>query len=179
MKINQLYLPIILTLIVAVSCASGPETQQGSTGGTTRNQPAAFDPTRVSEAHYASTRAEVQQFIERINLIIRNRNYTAWEASLTPAYIAEISSPENLARISDMPIMRRQNRTLNNLKDYFDHVVVPARASDRIQVNNIDIEFITENRVRAFTTRINSAGEEQREILYSLEKISDTWKITN
>jgi len=134
---------------------------------------------RISYEYYATIKDEVQHFIERLNVIIGARNYAAWRASLSPEYINHISSPENLNRISEQPIMKRRNIVLKNLNDYFMYVVVPARGNDRIQIDNIDIEFITIYRVRAFITRKNTAGEEIKEILYSLEKKDGSWTIVN
>jgi len=130
-----------------------------------------FDPSRISQEYYISTRDEVQQFIERLNQIIRNRNYEAWRAALSPEYFAAISSPENLRNISELPAMKTRNIVLRTPQDYFLHVVVPSRANLRVD----DIEFVTMNRVNAFT--INPSG--QRLSLYALEKIGNSWTIIN
>ena len=81
--------------------------------------------------------------------------------------------------MSEQPTLKKANITLRNLNDYFTRVFVPSRNPDRIQIDNVDIEFISEYRVRAFTTRVNNANEETREILYDLEKIDNQWKIIN
>ena len=143
------------------------------------DEPRGFDPASITEEQYASTREEVRRFIDGLNRIIRDGNYAAWRSSLTQEYIDEISSAENLARISETNIMKRRNIVLRTLNDYFTHVVVPARASERIQIDIIEIEFLSSNRVTAFTNRITNTGEEQREILYDLEEIDDAWKIIN
>lgn len=131
----------------------------------------------ITEAYYVSTREEVQLFIGNLNEIINNRDFNAWEASLTPEYIAAVTSPVNLRHISDMALMRRYNIVLKDLKDYFNYVVIPARSAERIHTDNVDIEFINEHRVTAFTTRVNNTGEQVSEILYDLEKIGNSWKI--
>jgi hypothetical protein len=51
------------------------------------------------------------------------------------------------------------------------YVVVPSRTKDRVD----DIEFIGQNRVKAFT--INNKGQKLR--LYDLEKTASGWKIAN
>ncbi|MCL2442524.1 MAG: hypothetical protein FWD13_03565 [Treponema sp.] len=130
-----------------------------------------FDPARISQEYYISTRDEVQQFIERLNQVIRSRNYEAWRAALSPEYFSTISSPENLRHISELPAMRTRNIVLRTPQDYFIHVVVPSRANSRVD----DIEFVTMNRVNAFT--INPNG--QRLSLYALEKIGNSWTIIN
>jgi len=179
----KLRLLIPLALVLAVSCASGPgntvEPQEVETLPEIQEVVAEeFDPTNVSQAYYVSTRDDVQQFVEQLNQIIRNRNYNAWRAALTPEYIAVISSPENLHRISETAIMKNNRIVLRTLDDYFTHVVVPSRAnvSNRLDV---DIAFISESRVRAFSVRTTNSGEEQRVILYDLERIDNSWKIIN
>ncbi|MDR0465080.1 MAG: hypothetical protein LBG94_08225 [Treponema sp.] len=136
-----------------------------------------FDPANVSEELYKSTREEVQLFIENLNEIIKNRDYNAWQASLSSEYIDAVASPVNLNWISDSAIMKRNHIVLKDLNDYFTYVVIPARSDDRIHSENVDIEFINENRVTAFTTRTSSSGEGIIEILYDLEKIDNSWKI--
>jgi len=167
---------ISILAFTAFSCVSNPETRPETAGsGSTSTQPEAFDPRRVSQAHYNTTREEVQQFIENLNRIIRSRNFEAWRDSLAPEYFAEISSPENLRNISNQPAMRTRRIVLRTAEDYFQYVVVPSRADLRVD----DIEFVTSNRVKAFTITTNRAGEELRLRLYDLEKIGNTWTIIN
>jgi len=181
---------ITLAIISSISCRSGPEPSQEPaaeepinhpaevqipTEVQVSNQPDAFDPTRISQEFYFSTRTEVQQFIEGLNLVISNRNYNAWRAALSPEYFAEISSPQNLRQWSEQPALKVRNIVLRTPQDYFTHVVVPSRANLRVD----DIEFISMSRVKAFTINTTRAGEEQRLLLYNLEKINNTWTIVN
>ena len=164
----------VIALITAFSCKSDSETVKGNTGtGTTKTE--TFDPTKISQAKYVSTRDEVQKFIEQQNKFIRERNFSAWRKSLSDEYFAEISSKENLKRISDQPAMKTRKIVLRTAQDYFDYVVVPSRADLRVD----EIEFISENRVKAFTMITNKAGEEQKLRLYDLEKIDNSWTIIN
>jgi len=164
----------VIALITVFSCKSDSETVKGSTGtGTTKTEN--FDPTKISQAKYVSTRDEVQKFIEQQNKLIKERNFDAWRKSLSDEYFAEISSKENLKRISDQPAMKTRKIILRTAQDYFDYVVVPSRADLRVD----EIEFISENRVKAFTMITNKAGEEQRLRLYDLEKIDNSWTIIN
>jgi len=179
----------ILAAIMVFSCKSNPATRHDPSAPitegtkTTVTHPAqiveVFNPATVSKEYHSTTRAEVQQFIQRLNQIIRARNYSAWRETLSQEYIDTYSSPARLREISEQPAMKMANITLRNLNDYFTRVFVPSRNPDRIQIDNVDIEFISEYRVRAFTTRVNNVNQEVREILYDLEKINDTWKIIN
>jgi len=165
----------IIFVAAGISCGTGGKTtQEGSTSGG-RNE--TFDPRRVSQAQYVSTRDEVQHFIEDLNSIIRNRNFEAWKACLSQEYFADISSQENLRRISQQPAMRSRQIVLRTAEDYFIHVVVASRAESGQRVD--DIEFIGVNRVHAFTITTNRAGEEVRLRLYDLEKINNSWTIIN
>jgi len=162
---------LTLALIIVFSCKS--ETAQGNTGGSNKSE--VFDPTKVSQAKYAATREEVQKFIEQQNTFIRDKNFDAWKNSLSPEYFSEISSKEYLKRISEQPGMKTRKIVLKTARDYFDNVVVPSKSDLRVD----EIEFISENRVKAFTITTNKAGEEQRLRLYDLEKIGNSWTIIN
>jgi hypothetical protein len=166
-----------LAVIMAFSCKS--ETAQGSTGNNSSNKSSgkyeAFDPSKISHAKYAATREEVQKFIEQQNVFIREGNFDEWRKSLSDEYFAEISSRENLKRLSEQPGMKTRKIVLKTPQDYFEYVVIPSRADLHVD----EIEFISENRVKAFTMITNKAGEEQRLRLYDLEKIDDSWTIIN
>lgn len=130
-----------------------------------------FDPTTVSAEVKEMTFTDVKRLIQNLNTIIQTRNYDLWITNLTESYVVYWSDPQILARISESPVLRRQNITLASLRDYFIHVVFPSRQNDRVD----DIEFIGETRIKAII--INPKGE--RLVLYNLEKIGDTWKIAN
>jgi len=138
----------------------------------TANSPS-FNPKQISQEQYAATKRDVQHFIEELNLIISRKDYNSWKAALSPEYFKKISSPENLRIVSDLPAMKTRKITLKSANDYFNYVVVPSRANSMVD----DIEFISENRVKAFTIMTNTAGEEQRLRLYDLEKTGNIWKI--
>ena len=182
---------LIIVIILAVSCLSGPETitpeveqpqtQVQTPAQTQTPEPQAvvvqtpaepvFDPATISRAQRDATMVEVQQFIVQLNQIIRSRNYNSWRNALSQEYFNRISSPEFLQNMSNQPAMTSQKIVLRTPQDYFNNVVVPSRANDHVD----DIEFISNNRVRAIT--INTSGT--RLILYDLEKIENSWKIIN
>jgi hypothetical protein len=176
---------IIPVIILVVSCLSTPqevvqESAPVSQAGPVRTTPPAppvevFNPRQVSQQEYDSTKEDVQRFIERLNRIISSRNYSSWRAVLSTEYFNEISSPANLQQISESPAMKTRKIVLRTAEDYFLHVVVPSRANSRVD----DIEFIGQNRVKAFTVNKNRAGEEQRLVLYDLERSGNSWIIIN
>jgi hypothetical protein len=182
---NKLPLLLIPVVLFAVSCGTNSNTEQALEGappsaGTAARENTAqdeevFDSHMVSQEYYDATKEEVQHFINDLNLIIRNRNYASWRAALSDEYFRQISSQENLQQVSQQPAMMTRRIVLRTAEDYFLYVVVPSRANSRVD----DIEFVSRNRVKAFTVNINRNGEEQRLRLYDLEKIGNTWKIIN
>ncbi|MDR2942594.1 MAG: hypothetical protein LBV17_08395 [Treponema sp.] len=173
---EKIQLFIVLVVFLAVlspffSCGSSSKQQNTDNeewsyvqGGTTF---------KVTKEQYDSTKEDVQHFIEKLNQTIRKKDYKAWKAALSTEYFNKISSPENLQQVSELPAMKTRRITLKTAEDYFINVVVPSRANSRVD----DIEFIGENRVKAFTVTTNKAGEEQRLRLYDLEKTGNMWKI--
>jgi len=178
MKSQIIYLPVIMALMMVVSCNTGPkpEKTKDTTATADSDTSPSFDPSKISQERYVSTREDVRHFIEELNKIISSGNYNSWKSMLSPEYFSDISSPESLSQMSEQPAMKRQKIILKTPEDYFKHVVVPSRANSRVD----DIEFISENRVKAFTINTNNrTGEEQRLRLYDLEKTNNTWKIIN
>jgi hypothetical protein len=129
------------------------------------------------QKRYISTKAEVQRFIVDINKIINNGSYDMWKPLLSEEYLAKISAPEFLQQISELPAMKSQKIVLKTPREYFYNVVIPSRAYGRIDYSSIDIEFISENRVKAFTITTNKAGETRQNRLYDLEHFGNSWKI--
>ena len=167
--------------------APAPQTVQ-TAPETVESAPApekAFDPGSVSEEKYKTTKADINSLIEELNKIIRARNYNAWVSYLADSYFQEIGSQDFLAARTEELYKRDQivasnlgrdpKRVQKNIlrtpKDYFDDIVVPSRSNDRMD----DIDFISENRVKAYT--VDSRGN--RLVLYDLEQIDGKWKIIN
>ena len=144
-----------------------------------------FDPATITEAKFAATKADVQALIGDLNRIIKAKNYNAWVTYLAPSYLTEISSQTFLEEKTEELYKRDQivatnlgrdprrisKKILKTPKDYFDNVVVPSRSNERMD----DIDFVSENRVKAYT--VDNRG--QRLVLYDLELINDKWKIIN
>jgi hypothetical protein len=172
------FIPYLLfPLVLLLSCQSKPAVvQDPADEPVSVNIPAAdetevFDPGSISQEVFDSTKIDVQRFIADMNQIIRNKNYQAWVSHLGDEYFAEKSSPGYLAQTSEQPRLKTQKIILNNPEDYFNFVVVPSRANDRVD----DIEFVSPTRVKAYTVTPNG----QRLRLYDLENSGNTWKIIN
>ena len=131
------------------------------------NQP--FDPSTVTQEVKKATFSDAQALVEKLNAIIRARDFAAWETYLTPAYIAYYSDPVVLARLSESPVLSREGIVLKSLNDYFLRVVYQSRQNARLD----DIEFVGQNSIIAIT--ISPRGD--RLVLYNLERQNDSWKI--
>lgn len=130
-----------------------------------------FDPTTITKEVFDTTKSDVQKLISRLNMIIRDKDYESWVTFLGARYRAALSDNSFLERVSSSTVLRKQKITLRELRDYFIFVVVPSRANDRVD----DIEFIGQNRVKAFTVDANG----RRLRLYDLEKKPTGWEIIN
>jgi hypothetical protein len=131
-------------------------------------EPAEFDPDSVPPEVYQETKQDIIHFIQNLNSIIKAKRYSVWTQYLDTDYYKYISSPEYLQKLSRAEILASKRIVLSDAYDYFMYVVVPSRSNDRID----DIEFLSENRIRAIT--INNGI---RVILYVLEKTQSGWKI--
>jgi hypothetical protein len=159
-----------------VSCGGDPAPQLVGPVSTPRStpargQPPAFDPASISPEQKNAARIECQQLIQKLNSIIRARDYDAWVSYLDGEYFAMLNSPSYLEHVSKSDILMKQGISLKSAEDYFNHVVVPARANDRVD----DIDFFSPVRVKAYT--INQRGKKLR--LYDLERTREGWKIIN
>ena len=184
----------IILITLFLSCQTGPEPAapipqdpvrppvvQAVT--VTQTEEVVFEPENVSEELYVSTMEQVQALIGQLNGIIRGRNYNAWTEHIAEDYYREMNGASFLEERTEELFRRDQmvaaaqgrptppRRILRSSRDYFEQIVVPSRSNDRVD----DIQFLTDNRVRAFT--IDSRGNVL--ILYDLELIDGNWKIVN
>jgi len=132
--------------------------------------PPVFDPEKVSVEVKQATLGDIKIFIDGLNTIIQNRDYERWYANLTDEYRSYYTKAEVLAELSEIFVIKRQGIVLRSLRDYFTYVVYPSRQNDKVD----EIEFIDQNLIRAFT--YSARGDKL--VLYTLEKIDNTWKIT-
>ncbi|MDR0539881.1 MAG: hypothetical protein LBG74_05185 [Spirochaetaceae bacterium] len=130
-----------------------------------------FDPEHVPAEVKAAVQSDIVEYINELNNIIRRRDYREWIKRLSVDYQKKLNSAENLAQASKADRLKKNNIELTTLFDYFIHVVVPSRDHDRVD----DIEFVNENRIKAFTLDRNS----RKLRLYELERSGGSWIIVN
>jgi len=124
---------------------------------------------KITQEEYKKTFQEVERVIEELNSIIKAGDYNRWEQYLTPKFIASVMDPENLKKINEQPLLKRNRIEIKTLHDYFMYVVVPSRASVRLD----DLIFTDQNKVKAFMF-----VRQDPVLIYQLEKIGETWKIS-
>jgi hypothetical protein len=165
-------LAVLAAAALASSCAGAPPTTAPSP-----DQPPAEGPAEggedssqfvVSQEVYTRTFEEIGEFIDNLNLIIRNADYESWLTFLSEEYIRVTADPAYLKDQSEKPLLKQANRRLADLRDYFAHVVVPSRTQATVD----EIEFLDENHVKAIAVLRGT-----RVILYLLERHDSQWKI--
>ncbi|MDR2521404.1 MAG: hypothetical protein LBC72_02450 [Spirochaetaceae bacterium] len=143
-----------------------PQVEIKKSGG-----PGRFDPEKVPPEIKAAVKQDIVEYVNELNNIIRRRDFREWTRRLTPEYQKYLSSAENLERASQADRLKKNAIVLRSLYDYFIHVVVPSRDHDRVD----DIEFLKEDRVKAYTIDRN----QRRLRLYELVRSGETWLIVN
>jgi hypothetical protein len=122
----------------------------------------------LREDPYEEIFNEVRAFIESLNMVIQNKNYSRWRDTLSEELRREISSPKFLTTVSQSPPLKSRGIVLKKPEDYFYIVVVPSRASSQVD----KIEIINNNRVKAYYFR-----EDRYLRLYELERRGNSWMI--
>ena len=128
----------------------------------------------ITRQEFIQTKSEVEDVVEELNKITREKNYTQWLTYLDGEYRSAVSDKAYLAQISNsLPKALRDRRVrLNSLRDYFEYVFVPSRQNIRVD----DIQYITPTRVYV----IMDMTEGTRAAVYILEKGDDgSWKLVN
>jgi hypothetical protein len=172
MRLSVFYFVVFLVLLPA--CKSPPQTGTETAAVAPPPETDGVGETPHSETaglEYEQTLAEVQQFIERLNRIIADKNYNAWRNTLSDEYFARISSAEYLARQSESPLLTARKIVLRTPNDFFLHVVVPSRANSQVD----EIEIADDNAVTAYF--IDTRPGKRRLRVYELRKIGNDWKI--
>jgi hypothetical protein len=122
----------------------------------------------VSEDLYNKTFDEIELLIKEITQLIRKKNFNGWKKFLSEKYIETLGSAEHLKEVSNSPGLKELDE-LKDLRDYFLRVVVPSRASARLD----EIIFKDEAHVIAYMNI-----EDNRTILFQFELIDGLWTIT-
>jgi hypothetical protein len=135
---------------------------------------AVFDPQSITAQEKETTMDEMRLLVVEINRVIRARDYESWLSYLADDFIAAINSPGYLAQLSETSRqLKGQNIVLKTARDYFTYVVVASRENVRVDASLDDIEFLSHNRVKAYT--VNTRNQRLR--LFEFVKVGNAWKI--
>jgi len=122
----------------------------------------------VSEDLYNRTFDEIEILIDELTSLIRRKNFNGWKKFLSEKYINKVGSAEYLREVSESPSLKDVIE-LKTLRDYFQWVVVPSRASARLD----EIIFTDETHVTAYMYI-----DENPTILFQFEVIDGEWAVT-
>jgi hypothetical protein len=121
-----------------------------------------------------TTMEEMRLLITEIDRVIRAKDFEGWISYLAEDFIGIINSPSYLAQLSESSWqLKNQNIVLKTPRDYFTYVVVASRENIRVDASLDDIEFLSHNRVKAYT--VNTRRQRLR--LFEFVKAGNTWKI--
>jgi hypothetical protein len=180
MKVEaRLFCILALAAALLASCVSPPPektepvTQQAATSTPVQPEPQKVEQTPAekfvaTEELYRKTFAEVQEVIAALQKIIADGNYDQWLTYLTADYVKLVGSPEFLAQASSSGVLKKSGIVLNNLKDYFDEVVVRSH----LQATLDDITFVDATHVKALTEIQGTPV-----ILHYLVREGGRWKV--
>jgi hypothetical protein len=133
-----------------------------------------FDPASITREEFTSTKEEIRRLIEEINRIIQTKDYNKWVSYLAEDFIEIINSRDYLTQLSEISGgLKSRNIVLKTPQDYFTHVVIPSRENVKGAPYFNDIEFLSHNRVKAFTVN----ARKQRLRLFEFVRIGNNWKI--
>lgn len=110
----------------------------------------------------------VGAFVRDVHELIANGEYEEWRALLTERYIEHYSDNDVLEAMSESPILKRKNVTLDGLRDYFEHVVRASRTDVEVE----DVEVRDENTALAL-----GEVDDEPVVLFNLVRDNEDWKI--
>lgn len=122
----------------------------------------------VSEDLYNKTFDEIESLINDLTKLIRKKNFNGWKKFLSEKYINKVGSADHLREVSQSPSLIDVVE-LEDLRDYFQWVVVPSRINARLD----EIKFMDETHVTAYMYI-----DDQPTILFQFELVNNTWEIT-
>ena len=128
----------------------------------------------ITKQEHLQTKSEVEDVVESLNRITRQKDYSRWLTYLDGEYRQTLSDRGYLDQISkSLPKALRDRRiALTSIKDYFEYVFVPSRQNIRVD----DIQYITPSRVYV----IMDISEGRHAAVYILEKGDDgKWKLAD
>lgn len=120
----------------------------------------------VSIETYENDKKIILQKIQELNVIMKDKRYSAWLNYIDKNSIDYWSQKRNLATASkQLPIKGIQ---LKSLEDYFKYLFIPSRMGRQID----EIRYISSTSIKAI-----QVGKQSNDIIvfYNFKKINDEW----
>lgn len=152
----------------AASVQEEPKVQVQEEPAEPEPQPEKTDNFTVSEEKYNQTFDEIEELIKELTQLIRKKNFNGWKNFLSEKYIEKVGSADYLKEISNSPSLKNAVE-LKTLRDYFQWVVVPSRASAKLD----KIVFKDDTHVTAYMYI-----DKNPTILFQFEYINDHWTVS-
>ena len=115
----------------------------------------------ISKDEFVEDKKDIMMIIDDLNEIIKNRDYDAWLAYVSPSSKQYWSNPKNLAAVANrLPV---KGIKIRSMKDYFLYVFIPARQNSKVE----EIRYVS----KTITTAVEPKEDEDL-IFYMFEKAS-------
>ncbi len=115
----------------------------------------------ISKDEFVEDKKDIMMIIDDLNEIIKNRDYDAWLAYVSPASKQYWSNPKNLAAVANrLPV---KGIKIRSMKDYFLYVFIPARQNSKVE----EIRYVSKTITKAVEPK-----EDEDLIFYMFEKAS-------
>lgn len=123
------------------------------------------DGSSITEETFNNDKHEILDTIQKLDIIMKNKNYNQWLNYLTESSKTFWSDRKNLSELSQK-LFSKYNFELKNLRDYFEYFFIPARKGRVVD----EIRYVTANEVKAVQYK-----DDEDIIYYFLEKQDDRW----
>ncbi len=123
--------------------------------------------TNITRKEFEEDKTAILAIIEKLDKIMKNKDYKAWLAYLEEESVKYWSTRNNLLKAQNrLPV---KGLTLRTLEDYFKYVFIPSRSGRRVD----EIRYETEKLVKA--VQVN--GENDTVYYYFKKSSNGTWKL--
>ena len=120
----------------------------------------------VSKDDFAKDKKEILRIIEELDVIMRDKNYSAWLTYIDSESIEYWQKPANLKKAQKrLPV---KGLSIRNLQDYFRYVFIPSRQGRTIS----EIRYESSTYVKAV-----QVVEEEDIVFYYFNKINGKWML--
>ncbi|HAK68158.1 MAG TPA: hypothetical protein DCM57_00685 [Treponema sp.] len=121
----------------------------------------------VTKEAFEEDKKDILEIIEKLDKVMKNRDYKAWLTYLEPASVTYWTKKSNLQKAENrLPV---KGLSLRSLEDYFKYVFIPSRSGRRVD----EIRYETDSLVKA--VQVN--GNNDTVYYYFKKSQSGAWKL--